>query len=164
VESDGFIDLDLDKNERVSVEFINNTTFGNVQVTKLAIPRVYKFFAVVLFEKPTQFDLSDKWKERIKSRLAKVKQENEVRYNRLRAGTIPITVEGYASPTGKEKMNRTLSAQRAKTVADFLRQELTSAAKVIEGAHSEPSPTTPAKEEVEDFLERRVEIRFEVPE
>ncbi|MFN8570853.1 MAG: papain-like cysteine protease family protein [Gemmatimonadaceae bacterium] len=164
VESDGFIDLDLDKNERVSVEFINKTTFGNVQDTKLAIPRVYKFFGVYLFEKEEQSDLSAKWVERLKQRLASLKAENEVRYNRLRNGSIPITVEGYASATGKEKFNRNLAAKRAKTVADLLRMELTSAAKVIEGSHGEPTPTTPANKEVADPLDRRVEIRFEVPE
>lgn len=164
VESDGFIDLDLDKNERVSVEFIKGTTFGNVQDVKLAIPRVYKFFAVYLFEKEEQSELSAKWVERLKTRLANLKTENEVRYNRLRNGSIPITVEGYASATGKEKFNRNLAAKRAKAVADLLRMELTSAAKVIEGSHGEPSPTTPANKEVADPLDRRVEVRFEVPE
>ncbi|MEO7965416.1 MAG: papain-like cysteine protease family protein [Gemmatimonadaceae bacterium] len=163
VESDGFIDLDLDKNDRVSVEFTNGTTFANVTQTNLAIPRVYKFWQVILFDVDSS-TVGDKWVKRIQERLKKLQSENTTRYNRIRSGAIPITVEGFASATGKEKHNRPLSLKRAQAVKTILQQELTTGAKLLEGAHSEPDATTPTKDEKEEALDRRVEIRFEVAE
>ena len=163
VESDGFIDLDLDKNERVSVEFTNGTTFANVQLTKLAIPRIFKFTHITLFDINSSV-IAPKWVKRLQDRLNKLKEDNPTRYNRLRTGLIPVFVEGYASATGTEKKNRTLAADRQVAVTKLLTQELTTGVKILVGSHGEPDPTTPTKDEKEDMLDRRVEIRFEVAE
>ncbi|MEP7382124.1 MAG: papain-like cysteine protease family protein [Gemmatimonadota bacterium] len=163
VESDGFIDLDLDKNDRVSVETTNGIFFSNVQETALARPHIFQFRHIILFDVNKDI-VAEKWVERLNGWLRQVQSSNPTRYNRLRSGQIPVSVDGYASATGKEKSNRDLSVRRAQAVKKLLMQELSDSVKILTSAHSEPSPTTPSKQEAEDPLDRRVEIRFDVPE
>src|ERR687889_305235 len=78
--------------------------------------------------------------------------------SRLRAGTIQVNVEGYASATGKGQLNQDLSGRRADKVIKLLKDELGSSAKINRFAHGEDNPAE--KKELEDQSQRRVEIWF----
>ena len=159
VEADGDIGFDLDKNERVSINFFAGGTFSGVQTTPGKAPASVKRATSVFFSPPGSDKVSEKEMSAVKKWIAALRGD-DVRYRRLRAGKIEINVEGHASATGKGQLNQDLSRRRAKKIVDLLRDELGSEAKIIVAAHGEDDPAQKLEKEEEHL--RRVDIWFEV--
>jgi flagellar motor protein MotB len=159
VESDGDIGFDLDPNDRVKVEYFAGGTFSNLKVTTLPAPRVVKKWHAVFFSPAGSDRVSDKELQRLKDWL-RAQKDDDVRYRRLRDGAIKVNVEGHASATGRGQLNQELSGRRADRIIKLLRDELGSDAKIDRFAHGEDNPG--AKVENEDWLDRRVDVWFEI--
>jgi len=159
MEADGDIGFDLNPNERVKIEPFAGGTFSNVQTTTISSPKISRTWHAVFFSPPGSDKVTDQELQLLKDWLKKLRS-NDVRYRRLRAGTIEVNVEGYASATGKGQLNQDLSGRRADKVIKLLKDELGSSAKIIRSAHGEDNPVE--KKEVEDQSQRRVDVWFEV--
>ncbi|MCC6318287.1 MAG: OmpA family protein [Gemmatimonadaceae bacterium] len=162
VEADGDVGFSLDKNERVSIDFVAGATLANVKTTSGKPPANQVVRTVVFFEKVGSDVIAEKEMSRVKSWLRRLRTEQDVRYKRLRAGTLPINIEGYASATGKGEMNQKLSRSRAEKVQKLFRDELGSEAKIILAAHGEDDPAYKDSKKDENDFDRRVDIWFEV--
>jgi outer membrane protein OmpA-like peptidoglycan-associated protein len=158
-ESDGDFGLDLDPNDRVKIEYFAGGTFSNMKVTPLPAPRVVKTWHAVFFAPPGSDRVTDDELQRLKDWLRELKKD-DIRYRRLREGAIKVTVEGYASATGRGQLNQELSGRRADRIIKLLRDELGSSAKIDRAAHGEDHPAD--KHEKEDPAARRVDVWFEV--
>jgi outer membrane protein OmpA-like peptidoglycan-associated protein len=78
------------------------------------------------------------------------------------AGTVRVSVEGYASASGPPAFNLHLSIARAARVAAYLRQRLGHAAVIAASGHGIRGPQTPGQ--LEDSAgSRRVEVRITSP-
>jgi len=159
MESDGDIGFDLNPNERVKIEPFAGATFSNVKTSTISSPKISRTWHAVFFSPPGSDKVTDQELQLLKDWLKKLR-DDDVRYRRLRAGTIPVNVEGYASATGKGQLNQDLSGRRADKVIKLLKDELGSSAKINRFAHGEDNPVE--KKELEDQSQRRVDVWFEV--
>jgi len=159
MESDGDIGFDLNANERVKIEFVAGATLSNVQTSTVSSPKISRTWHAVFFSPPGSDKVTDQELQLLKNWLKKLR-DDDVRFRRLRAGTIQVNVEGYASATGKGQLNQDLSGRRADKVIKLLKDELGSSAKINRFAHGEDNPVE--KKELEDQSHRRVDVWFEV--
>jgi hypothetical protein len=162
LEADGDFGFTLDKNERVSIDFVAGATFANMKRVPGTAPKNQVQRTVVFFAKPGSDVVSEKEMTRVKRWIRELQQTAKVRYDRLRAGKLPIYVEGHASPTGKGQMNQDLSRRRMEKVAKLVRDELGSEAKVITSARGEADPAYKDTRSDENDFDRRVDIWIEV--
>ena len=160
VEGDGDHGFELNKNDRVSIEMTKGQIFSDVTKTDFPPPTIFRKWHAVFFSPPGSDKVTDDEMARLKAWLRELKKD-DVRYRRLREGTITVNAEGYASATGKGQSNQALSGRRVDKVIALLKDELGSAAKIVRAAHGEDDPSQ--KVEKEDQGERRVDVWFEVP-
>lgn len=162
VEADGDMFLTLDANERVTIEPIGGDTFGEVAREALPPP-------TIIMKKLTMFFQVDKdvveegELQRLKDWVREA-QQDDIRFRRLRDGTIPIFVEGHASATGAGQHNQDLSRKRANKVVALIKDEFGSKVDVRHAARGEANPATPKAKEKEDRGERRADVWFEIPQ
>jgi outer membrane protein OmpA-like peptidoglycan-associated protein len=159
--SDGWATFDLDKNENVQMEWFAGATWWTVNTVNLAKPARTEEWKTVLFDPQGSDRISDKEMLLLKAWVQKIK-DNDVRFRRIVAGTIPINVTGYASATGAGDFNQKLSGSRADKVIKLLKDYLGQSIKVNRFAYGEKDPTVSKKDEKDDYWERRADITFEV--
>jgi hypothetical protein len=162
LEADGDVGFSLDKNERVSVDFVAGATLANVKTTPGAPPTNRVHRTVVFFAKVGSDVVEEKEMTRVKRWIRRIEEEFPVRIQRIRLGKHPIFVEGHASPTGKGQMNQDLSRRRMEKVAKLIKDELGSEAKIITSARGEPDPAYKDTPKDEDDFQRRADVWFEV--
>jgi outer membrane protein OmpA-like peptidoglycan-associated protein/peptidoglycan hydrolase-like protein with peptidoglycan-binding domain len=160
VESDGDISIELNQTPIAALEKSGPSHFTNVQTVKLAAPKIDKQWHAIFFA--VDKDIINEQEMALFKKWIREQQANDIRWRRLRDGTIQINVDSYASATGGGQHNQDLSQKRTDKVKKMLQQELGSGAKIIFSSRGETDPSIKRKDEKEDFWWRRSEVWYEV--